>query len=487
MLLISVIMGCSFDPGGLGGYDTNNTNNTNNVNNTNNANNTNNTNNVNSTCGNGVVETPEECDDQNAQPGDGCDAQCVAEQGYECQGSPSDCTPVCGDGLVLVEEACDDGNEVPSDGCTACQIDAGWECTGTPSVCIPDDWVDAAWHSRRPISIDAGTVTGDLVDFPLLILITGDSGIDGIAHEDEIIFTAEDGRTPLSHEILFFDPGGRGVAAFVKVPFIYAIHNTLIYLYYGTSSLEYRQNPADVFSNGYVAVLHLKESGAGVTDEYPDSSGNQNHGTGGGPSGAGQSIQTPSRVEGLFGYAQYFPGSTVDPTCGIHLPVIDDSAWQGLTVQIWMNPQGTEDERVFGRTWGNGSDTIVWLLGKTDRPKYRLRTVSNVVNVTNGTPFTLNTWVHYSLVWMAGGPVSVFGNGTLLNSSTVMGSTLYVDGAAPLIGNSPLYPLDPRAFHGRLQEARISSVNRSPAWLAAEYNNQVDPPSFYTLGVEQTY
>ncbi|MFH1444434.1 MAG: DUF4215 domain-containing protein [Candidatus Peregrinibacteria bacterium] len=43
--------------------------------------------------------------------------------------------PFCGDGFVLSPEQCDDGNATPSDGCSNCQIDSGWICTGSPSRC----------------------------------------------------------------------------------------------------------------------------------------------------------------------------------------------------------------------------------------------------------------------------------------------------------------------------------------------------------------
>lgn len=61
-------------------------------------------------CGDAVVDATEECDDGNAFAGDGCDAQCVLEEGYACLGDEA-CTaiPVCGDGILTSNEWCDDG------------------------------------------------------------------------------------------------------------------------------------------------------------------------------------------------------------------------------------------------------------------------------------------------------------------------------------------------------------------------------------------
>lgn len=42
-------------------------------------------------CGDGFVDGPEVCDDANIAPGDGCDASCQVEPGWECTGEPSAC------------------------------------------------------------------------------------------------------------------------------------------------------------------------------------------------------------------------------------------------------------------------------------------------------------------------------------------------------------------------------------------------------------
>lgn len=90
------------------------------------------------TCGDGQVEGSEDCDDENLDDGDGCSNQCQTESGWECTGSPSECTWTCGDRRIDASEACDDGNTDPGDGCSEnCQVEPGWECTGVPSRCDP--------------------------------------------------------------------------------------------------------------------------------------------------------------------------------------------------------------------------------------------------------------------------------------------------------------------------------------------------------------
>ena len=93
-------------------------------------------------CRNGTKEESEACDDGNNLSGDGCDNKCEIERGWHCDARPhpteadavqSDCAVPCGDGIRLqVHEECDDGNRNDSDGCSAnCSIE-------TYAACIED-------------------------------------------------------------------------------------------------------------------------------------------------------------------------------------------------------------------------------------------------------------------------------------------------------------------------------------------------------------
>ena len=94
-------------------------------------------------CGNGMTTAPEQCDDGNLIDDDGCDANCrttacgngILTSGELCDdgnvtsndGCDENCTPTaCGNGIVTAGEGCDDGNAVDGDGCQA-------DCTVTPS------------------------------------------------------------------------------------------------------------------------------------------------------------------------------------------------------------------------------------------------------------------------------------------------------------------------------------------------------------------
>ncbi len=94
-------------------------------------------------CGDGVIESPETCDDGNSKPGDGCSGTCTKEPNFVCPTPGQPCvastTPaVCGDGKLEGDEGCDLGgtNNDGTKGCdSTCQIVAGWTCTADGASC----------------------------------------------------------------------------------------------------------------------------------------------------------------------------------------------------------------------------------------------------------------------------------------------------------------------------------------------------------------
>ncbi len=109
------------------------------------------------TCGNGVLEAGEGCDDgaNNGKPSDKCDSKCKIVDGKPCNamapgstgnmscesgvcntapGAPGICVManVCGNGVLEAGEGCDDGNTTAGDGCDAmCKIENGKPCNAT--------------------------------------------------------------------------------------------------------------------------------------------------------------------------------------------------------------------------------------------------------------------------------------------------------------------------------------------------------------------
>jgi fibro-slime domain-containing protein len=121
-------------------------------------------------CGNGVVDPGETCDDGNATSGDGCSSTCQTEPGWQCPDTPSDagaptggkCIQIkCGDGIVETGEECDDGNAVSGDGCSAtCQIETGWTCPTPDMSCVASKCGDGIIAGGETCD-DGNAVSGD--------------------------------------------------------------------------------------------------------------------------------------------------------------------------------------------------------------------------------------------------------------------------------------------------------------------------------------
>ena len=90
-----------------------------------------------------MIETGEQCDDDNTRPGDGCNGVCQREPNYLCPTAGAPCVyapnSVCGNGVVEPGEQCDDGTDAGGRGCSPqCAIETGFTCPADGGMCLPD-------------------------------------------------------------------------------------------------------------------------------------------------------------------------------------------------------------------------------------------------------------------------------------------------------------------------------------------------------------
>lgn len=104
----------------------------------------------------------EECDDGNADSGDGCSNVCKVESGFGCAGTPTLCFAFCGDGIVTPVEQCDDGNTTGGDGCSAvCKKEFGYSCSSSPSFCEITPYCGDGIKASTEQCDDGNTASGD--------------------------------------------------------------------------------------------------------------------------------------------------------------------------------------------------------------------------------------------------------------------------------------------------------------------------------------
>src|SRR5262249_7839252 len=111
----------------------------------------------------------EQCDDDNTTSGDGCQGNCTVQPGFDCTGSPSVCTSErpgggCGNGVVESGEECDGGAccnkecELKAAGRTcrrsAGACDGAEKCSGTSATCPADVLAPSTTVCRAAVSAE---------------------------------------------------------------------------------------------------------------------------------------------------------------------------------------------------------------------------------------------------------------------------------------------------------------------------------------------
>ena len=342
-------------------------------------------------------------------------------------------------------------------------------------------WYEINWNRRKKITVDYTKVEADLNDFPILIDIT-DTDLRDYAQTDgdDILFTASNGTTKLSHEIEMFNGTTGQLITWVKAN-ISATINTELYVYYDNPSASNQENIPDVWSNGYVAVWHLH-------DVFTDSTSNNWDGTN---YGSGDNM-------GKIADAQDFY-----PTDGVDYIDIGSFNVNGdnLTIQAWIKSDDNfaqNDARVLSKAVGTAAEQHVWMMSLYDgdngenRLRFRLKTgTSDVTGTTtlfatspNGYLPDANEWYLVAMTY-DGENMNIIRDGLDAGSTSKSGN-LRVNSWAINIGNNPGNTgTGLGSWDGKIDEVRISSVARSQAWLKTEYNNQYNASNFYSSGIQE--
>jgi len=363
------------------------------------------------------------------------------------------------------------------------------------SIITKAQWLPGFGH-RKLLTLDHTVICGtnDLTDFPFFLNITDNdlrteanggrlSSINGF----DISFTANDGTTLLHHELHSYDPITGELMAWIQIPLYRSAVDTDIYIYYDNESTTADPSSELTWDNNFEAVLHLQESGTGADDEYLDGTANNAHGTGGGIPGAGVPARTPTRVAGIMGFAQEFDDAGDQDL--IRVRAIDDDTWEGVTVEAWVYPHDGDDDRIFGKTWGTGTDNQTWLLRKhfTGQAGTRMRTdTDNEDGFDVGAALAINQWHHLATTWDSNtNEIRVFINGVEEGVNVLNGNSLFIAANTdlPTIGNTTTLN---RGFDGLIQECRVSNIARNADWVCTEYTNQSDPTSVFTISPEES-
>lgn len=198
----------------------------------------------------------------------------------------------------------------------AIAYESGWSDSSVASASYTinsggSNWYSSAWSYRKPITINATQVSGssNLTNFPVLISLSSDSNLASSAQAggNDILFTDSSGINKLPHEIESYNSSTGQLVAWVQVPTLSPTSNTVLYMYYGNSSVGSQQNPTAVWDSNYKSVYHLSQNPGGTAPQLTDSTGNANSLTV--QTGTQGSQANASSVTGEIGNAVYFPTS----------------------------------------------------------------------------------------------------------------------------------------------------------------------------------
>ena len=334
---------------------------------------------------------------------------------------------------------------------------------------------DASGSGSYAFNTNVPSVFGDaeLNNFPVMISITDtDLASDAQDDGDDILFTLSDKKTKLSHEIERFSGATGELLVWVKVPSLFRNNNTLIYMYYGNSTVSSQQDAANVWDSNYVGVWHLKENPAGTAPQMQDSTSNNNDGTSAGTMTSGDQIT--GKIDGSLD----LDGSDDEIRCGNAASLQITAA---LTVEAWAKTTSTAIVRGIVNKEVTTYDG--YQLRKHSDNKYRFA-VNNVsaTYAESNVAYTDSNW-HY-IVGVKSTTNYLYVDGA--QQTDTFTQSITESGANLEIGSS--YS-DYSGYHwsGQIDEVRISNIARSDIWIQTQYNNQNAPASFHSLDLEETH
>ncbi|MDE2588513.1 MAG: DUF2341 domain-containing protein, partial [Patescibacteria group bacterium] len=199
-------------------------------------------------------------------------------------------------------------------------------------------WYNNSWTYRQKITINHISVPASQTNFPLLVYFSSNGTLAANAQSsgNDILFTDATGTTKINHEIEKYNSSTGELEAWVKVPVVSSINDTVIYLYYGNGSASNQQNATAVWDSNYTSVYHLGET-SGST--YTDSTGNNS-----GTTTVAPSPSTSGQIDG----AQSFNGNTTYIASGeTNYPTTQ------FTVEAWINLNDSNNRYLF-----NNGDTF---------------------------------------------------------------------------------------------------------------------------------
>jgi len=325
----------------------------------------------------------------------------------------------------------------------------------------------------KEITIDHTKVFGisDFINYPLLISIF-DSDLQNHTQPDGDDIAFYDGTEWLDHEIDAFNQNYNEtharLIAWVRIPILYNSKDTIIYMYYGNSTLISMQNPSGVWDSIYKGVWHLGEGVTNPSSYYYDSTTNNNN---------GKAMNSPindttSKIDG---------GVSFDDSNERAVKISNSSSLQfvsNFSISAWFRSTDSDDDvgLIMNKWSGEESKRNYWL-GKLNQNDFAFF-VDNNSNVLYGwTNLNDGDW-HYVVTTANATSIVIYIDGLLVASNSWDGTS--ITGNADLYIGKATDTID-QEFNGDIDEVRVIDTVLDLDWIKTEFSNQNDPDNFYSV------
>ncbi|MHC4429363.1 MAG: DUF2341 domain-containing protein, partial [Planctomycetota bacterium] len=305
-------------------------------------------------------------------------------------------------------------------------------------------WYDAAWSSRKEITVDNTKVMATHTDFPLLVALTGDNELKAGARSDgfDILFTDDDGTTKLDHEIEEWDDVNGDLVAWVRIP-----------------SLD-QQNASGVWVS-YVGVWHLNET----SGSRADSTSSNNDLT-----EQNSVVSVPGKMAGCIDLEE----------ANSERLYITDAAQTGLditgnlTMQAWVKPESVPGSITFLDKYAGSNAGYRMRIHSNSWYEYSVYDASTN-EVRSDIPADTGVWRFLVGVYDGSAVIIYTDNINVVSTSHSGGIST----------NTEEFEIGARSndkfFDGLVDEVRIATVARSAEWVETEWNMMSSPSTFYSV------